>query len=120
MILQSKMNTDFNGYEIARKYLESLPLDTWVFLNDVPEEIKTKVIVFLDNGHRPNITSVFDECFEKFLLTRRVITQELTLNLHEYHRPLRKSHNKAVMLNELQNFYFAMQGKELKIINHAN
>jgi len=82
VILQSKMNSDYCKYGMARKFIESLPLDQWVYIKDLPEHISFEIIDLIDS-HKAAYKTVFCETFEKFIVTR-CIPEIAILNLNKY------------------------------------
>jgi len=73
-LVQSKMNKLASGsYLEARELLEKLPLDAWIRFDNLPQRISFEVVDLLDGGYKPHINVVFNEMYDSFLLTRRII-----------------------------------------------
>ena len=87
MIFQSKMNMDHCKYDMARKFIESLKFDQWVYFKDLPEAISYEIIDLIDS-HKAAYKTVICETRDKFIVTR-CIPEIATLHLKRYHKKIK-------------------------------
>lgn len=87
MILQSKMNYAYcSRYQIARDWLNNIPMKTWVKISDIPSEISYQVIDLLDGYFKAHIIAAFDETYENFCLMHRAnVVEKEVLHLRRRH-----------------------------------
>ena len=64
MIYQSKMNV----FADAERYVDTLPVDNWILISDIPYKIRLRVLELLDMNTR--LQSLFDEFHLKFILIK--------------------------------------------------
>lgn len=79
VIIQSKMNRpDFDdrnkyNYKKARYFLNLMPLDKWIRIEQIPDKIRFPVIDLIDGGFDSEIFSVIDETSQYILMTKKNI-----------------------------------------------
>lgn len=80
------IDLQYRNYEsVAYKFIHKLPLNCWIYFNQIPYNIRGSIINILDAGYKPEIKVFFDETCTKFILTRD-IPEQVSLGLKREHK----------------------------------